>query len=210
MPKDYTELLVLIDDCRYMEPYCDDILSCYEGVIARQREVQPDTLVTTALFRGSEYEVVDVNARIDMLQPLEEIMFYACGISNVTMALKHTMALCLRRRMTQPEELRMTHTKLVVISGAYSARDSMTESGRCFTAEHLAILKENGWELEFYGVDLLSCALGRSIGFAAEDIFLCTWADDTHRMQLAPALMNTLGDKLELVQYDTDDEAFAS
>ncbi len=189
MKKDLTELVFILDRSGSMHGLENDTIGGFNSMLAKQKAVQGEALVTTALF-SDEFELLHDRIAIRGVQPITENEYTVGGCTALLDAIGRTVDKITRaHKHTAPTE-RPGRTVFVITT------DGLENASQEYDRNAIKQLinekqERDSWEFLFLGANIDAISVARDIGIGAARAarFVCDpVGTKTHYSAVAEAL----------------------
>ena len=166
MNKNLTEIVFILDRSGSMAVLASDTIGGFNALIAKQKKVPGDALVSTVLFSDESTLIHDRRAIADV-QPLTAADYTACGstalIDAIGGAIRHIGNI---HKYARPEDV-PAHTLFVITT------DGMENSSYRYSSAQVKEMierqqKKYGWEFLFLGANIDAVDTAAGIGIRRE------------------------------------------
>jgi uncharacterized protein YegL len=166
MEKKLTELVFILDRSGSMSGLESDTIGGFNSMLEKQRVVEGDCLITTALF-DSQYELLHDRIDIKGVSPLTDKEYYTRGSTALLDAIGSTIEKISTAHSNTLPEYRPANTLCVIIT------DGMENSSRKYNHSQIKEMvetrrKEYNWEFVFLGANIDSFATAESFGIVRQ------------------------------------------
>ena len=163
--KDITELVFILDRSGSMSGLESDTIGGFNGVLARQKEVEGTAYVSTILF---DHEEIVLHDRVDIAQvePLTEKDYQPRGSTALLDALGGAIKHTVKVQGYLPEEYKARKVIFTIITDGYenASRKYSVEKVRKMVEEQT----EKGWEFVYLGANLDAVSEAGRLGIAQD------------------------------------------
>ena len=164
MKKNLTELVYILDKSGSMQGLEKDTIGGYNAMLAQQRTVEGDCVITTVLF-DNQYQLLHDRIDIRAVRPLTQREYFVGGSTALLDAIGKTIDKIHTAQKNTAEDYRAERVLFVIITdGAENAsrRYSSMEVKKMITRQK----EKYGWEFLFLGanIDAVETAAGFGIG----------------------------------------------
>lgn len=162
MKKGLTEVAFIIDKSGSMAGLESDTIGGYNSMLEKQKEVEGECLVTTALFDNG-YELLHDRIDIRAVNPITDREYFAGGATALFDAVGRTIQKIGNAQKRTAEEYRADKVIFVIIT------DGQENSSREYSGAKVKSMIENqknrwGWEFIFLGANIDAAAEAERLG----------------------------------------------
>ncbi len=166
MKKGLTELVFILDKSGSMGGLEADTIGGYNSMLKKQREVEGECFVTTALFNNN-YELLHDRIDIRAINPITEKEYYVGGMTALIDAIGRTIHKIDNAQRHTVEGYRAEKVMFVIIT------DGMENASREYSAEKVRSQieyqkREFGWEFIFLGANIDAVKTAKDFGIDAD------------------------------------------
>lgn len=166
MKKNLTELVLILDRSGSMSGLESDTIGGYNGMIAKQRELDGEVLVSTVLF-DDKIEVIHDRLPIEKVLMMTDREYYVRGCTALLDAIGGSIRHIANIHKYAREEDRPEKTIFVITT------DGMENASRKYRYEDIKRMvgketEKYGWEFLFLGANMDAISVASSFGIAAD------------------------------------------
>lgn len=159
--KNLTELVFILDRSGSMEGLEADTIGGFNGLLAAQKKLEGQALVTTVLF-DDKYELLHDRVALTGVNPLTEKDYYVEGCTALLDAIGRTVAKIKAAQEHTREEQRPEKTLFTIITDGYENASSEYTFSK--VKQLLEQQQEQGWEFVFIGANIDAIATASKMG----------------------------------------------
>lgn len=166
MKKGLTELVFILDKSGSMSGLESDTIGGFNSMLAKQKEVDGECCVTTALFDNG-YELIHDRTDIKAIGPITDKEYQVGGSTALLDAIGRTINKIGSAQKHTSEDYRAEKVMFVIIT------DGEENSSREYSADKVRALIErqkekHGWEFIFLGANIDAVATAGRFGISAD------------------------------------------
>jgi len=166
MKKGLTELVFILDKSGSMSGLESDTIGGFNSMLAKQKEVDGECCVTTALFDNG-YELIHDRTDIKAIGPITDKEYQVGGSTALLDAIGRTISKIGSAQKHTSENYRAEKVMFVIIT------DGEENSSREYSADKVRALIERqkekyGWEFIFLGANIDAVATAGRFGISAD------------------------------------------
>lgn len=166
MKKGLTELVFILDKSGSMSGLEKDTIGGYNSMLAKQRDVEGECLITTVLF-DNEYELLHDRIEFNAVNAITEKDYQVGGSTALLDAIGRTINKIGNAQKHTAESYRAEKVMFVIIT------DGEENSSREYTAQKVKEMIEHqktkyGWEFIFLGANIDAVKTAGSFGIAPD------------------------------------------
>lgn len=162
-----TELVFILDKSGSMHGLQQDTLGGYNGMLAKQRELDGECRITTVLF-NHESSIVHDRAGLDHVRPMTIEQYQPSGYTALLDSIGMTINRIGTIQKNSPPQQRASKVMVVIIT------DGQENASREFSLPHIRHMIERqqqrfGWEFIFLGANIDAIDVAASYGISAKN-----------------------------------------
>ncbi len=152
MKKDLTELVFILDRSGSMSGLESDTIGGFNGMLAKQKEVDGECRITTILF-DNQMELLHDRHDLEAVNPMTEKEYYTRGTTALIDAIGFGINKLVNVQKKTDKKLQAKNVMFVIIT------DGMENSSREYTSKKVKSMishqqKKYGWEFIFLGANI--------------------------------------------------------
>ena len=168
MKKNLTELVYILDKSGSMQGLEKDTIGGYNAMLAQQRTVEGDCVITTVLF-DNQYQLLHDRIDIRAVRPLTQREYFVGGSTALLDAIGKTIHKIGTAQKNTAEDYRAEKVMFVIIT------DGEENASRCYSSmqvkEMIRRQKEKyGWEFIFLGANIDAVETAGRFGMMSETV----------------------------------------
>ncbi len=166
MKKGLTEIVFILDRSGSMGGLESDTIGGFNSMLAKQKVVEGEALLTTALF-DDRYELLHDRIDIRAVNPITEKEYFVRGSTALYDAMGKTIQKISAAQEHTDEDYRAEKVMFVIIT------DGLENASRRFTSATVKALVEQqkekfGWEFIFLGANIDAVEVANQVGILAD------------------------------------------
>lgn len=165
MKKERTELVFILDKSGSMAGLEKDTIGGYNSMLAKQKDLEGDCVITTVLF-DNDYELLHDRIDIRAVSPLTDNDYQVGGSTALLDAMGRTIQKIKKVQKNTDPAFRADQVLFVIMT------DGEENSSREYRPEKIKSLvekqKEEGWEFIFMGANIDAIVTAGSFGIGAD------------------------------------------
>ena len=162
-----TELVFILDKSGSMHGLQQVTLGGYNGMLAKQRELDGECRITTVLF-NHEPSIIHDRAELDHVRPMTNEQYQPSGYTALLDSIGMTINRIGTVQKNSPPQQRASKVMVVIIT------DGLENSSKEFSLSHIRHVIERqqqrfGWEFIFLGANIDAIDVAASYGISAQN-----------------------------------------